>query len=42
MSEEFKYNRRRFLGSAAMTLTATQLGMSVMRSEMRVAFGSLR
>jgi pimeloyl-ACP methyl ester carboxylesterase len=27
MSEEIKHNRRRFLGTAAMTLTATQLGL---------------
>ena len=27
MSEEIKYNRRRFLGTAAMTLAAAQLGM---------------
>jgi hypothetical protein len=27
MSEEIKYNRRRFLGTATMTLAAAQLGM---------------
>jgi hypothetical protein len=27
MSEEIKHNRRRFLGAAAMTLVATQLGL---------------
>ena len=27
MSEEIKHNRRRFLGTAAMTLAAAQLGM---------------
>ena len=27
MSEEIKYNRRRFLGTAAMTLAAAQFGM---------------
>ena len=27
MSEQIKYNRRRFLGTAAMTLAAAQLGM---------------
>jgi hypothetical protein len=27
MSEEIKHNRRRFFGTAAMTLAAAQLGM---------------
>ena len=32
MSEQIKYNRRRFLGTAAMTLAATSLACSVLRT----------
>jgi hypothetical protein len=32
MFEEIKYNRRRFLGTASMTLAAAQLGMFRLRT----------